>query len=66
MPEGRWSASRAAVKRWWASARPADRAELQLFVTSGGRFVRSEALAMIALFVVFLYMQFTGTTLSLP
>ena len=39
---------------------------LQLFVTSGGRFVRSEALAMIALFVVFLYMQFTGTTLSLP
>ena len=39
---------------------------LQMFVTSGARFVRAEALAMIACFVLFLAAQFMGFSLSLP
>lgn len=39
---------------------------MQMFVTSGRRFVRAEALAIIALYGVFLAAQFTGVTLSLP
>jgi cation:H+ antiporter len=39
---------------------------LQMFVTSGGKFVRSEALAMIALFALFLVAQFAGLRISLP
>lgn len=39
---------------------------LQMFVTSGNRFVRAEALAMIALFALFMAAQFGGFSLSLP
>ena len=39
---------------------------LQLFVTSGGRFVRSEAAIMVAVFVLFLAAQFMGFSISLP
>jgi len=39
---------------------------LQMFITSGRRFVRTEALAMIALYAVFLAAQFAGFSLSLP
>ena len=39
---------------------------LQLFVTSGGRFVRSEAAIMVAVFVLFLTAQFMGFSISLP
>lgn len=39
---------------------------LQMFVTTGGRFVRSEAVVMILLFALFLTAQFMGFSLSLP
>ncbi len=39
---------------------------LQMFVTTGSRFVRSEAIVMIALFLLFLAAQFLGLPLSLP
>jgi cation:H+ antiporter len=39
---------------------------MQMFVTSGGRFVRAEAVVMIAIFAVFLTAQFTGLSVSLP
>ena len=39
---------------------------LQMFVTTGGKFVRSEAVAMIAIFVLFLAAQFMGFRISLP
>ncbi len=39
---------------------------LQMFITTGGRFVRSEAAVMIAVFVLFLAAQFTGFSISLP
>lgn len=39
---------------------------LQMFITTGGRFVRSEAAVMIAVFVLFLTAQFTGFSISLP
>jgi cation:H+ antiporter len=39
---------------------------LQLFVTSGGKFVRAEAAIMIALFALFLSAQFMGFSLALP
>jgi cation:H+ antiporter len=39
---------------------------LQMFVTSGSRFVRLEALIMVALFALFLSAQFMGFSISLP
>ena len=39
---------------------------LQMFVTTHGRFIRSEALVMIALFCLFLSAQFMGFGLALP
>lgn len=39
---------------------------MQMFVTSGGRFVRTEAAAIIALYGVFLAAQFGGWGISLP
>jgi len=39
---------------------------LQMFVTTGRRFVRLEALVMIAIFALFLAAQFAGFDLSLP
>ena len=39
---------------------------MQMFVTSGGRFVRSEAVAIIALYALFLAAQFGGFAISLP
>ena len=39
---------------------------LQMFVTTGGRFVRAEAAVMVAVFVLFLVAQFTGLQLALP
>ncbi|NLG35167.1 MAG: hypothetical protein GX548_07425 [Lentisphaerae bacterium] len=39
---------------------------LQMFVTTHGRFIRSEAVVMIALFALFLSAQFTGFSLALP
>ncbi len=39
---------------------------LQMFVTTGGRFVRAEAAVMVAIFVLFLVAQFTGLQLTLP
>lgn len=39
---------------------------LQMFVTTGARFVRTEALVMIAIFALFLAAQFMGFSLSLP
>ncbi len=39
---------------------------MQMFVTTDGRFVRSEALAIIALYGLFLAAQFGGFTVSLP
>ncbi len=39
---------------------------LQMFVTSGRRFVRAEALVMIAIFTLFLAAQFAGFSISLP
>ena len=39
---------------------------MQMFVTSGGRFVRSEALAIIALYGLFLAAQFGNFGISLP
>lgn len=39
---------------------------LQMFVTTHGRFIRSEAVVMIALFALFLTAQFTGFSLALP
>jgi len=39
---------------------------MQMFVTSGGRFIRSEALVMIALYVLFLAAQFMGFQITLP
>lgn len=39
---------------------------LKMFVTSGARFVRTEALAMIAIFAFFLSAQFMGFGISLP
>ena len=39
---------------------------LQLFVTSGGRFIRSEAAIMVAVFALFLAAQFMGFSISLP
>ncbi|NCA81701.1 MAG: hypothetical protein EOM72_03010 [Opitutae bacterium] len=39
---------------------------LQMFVTTGGRFVRAEAAAMVAIFALFLAAQFMGFSLSLP
>lgn len=39
---------------------------LQMFITTGGRFVRSEAAAMIAIFALFLAAQFMGFSISLP
>jgi cation:H+ antiporter len=39
---------------------------MQMFVTSGGRFVRAEAVVMIGIFAVFLAAQFTGLSISLP
>ncbi|NLB66091.1 MAG: hypothetical protein GX803_06460 [Lentisphaerae bacterium] len=39
---------------------------LQLFVTTQRRFVRSEALVMLALFALFMAAQFMGFSLSLP
>lgn len=39
---------------------------LQMFVTTGSRFVRSEAAVMVAIFLLFLAAQFMGFQLSLP
>jgi cation:H+ antiporter len=39
---------------------------LQMFVTSGRRFVRAEAVVMIAIFALFLAAQFAGFGISLP
>ncbi len=39
---------------------------LQMFVTTGSRFVRTEAAVMIAIFALFLAAQFMGFGLSLP
>jgi len=39
---------------------------LQMFVTTGGRFVRAEAVVMIAVFALFMTAQFTGFSISLP
>lgn len=39
---------------------------LQMFVTTGGRFVRAEAAVMVAIFILFLAAQFTGFSISLP
>ena len=39
---------------------------LQMFVTTGRRFVRSEAVVMIALYALFLAAQFMGFSISLP
>ncbi len=39
---------------------------LQMFVTTHGRFIRSEALVMIALFCLFLSAQFLGFGFALP
>lgn len=39
---------------------------LQMFVTTGGRFVRSEAAIMVAIFGLFLAAQFLGFSLTLP
>ncbi|MDR0993513.1 MAG: sodium:calcium antiporter [Verrucomicrobiota bacterium] len=39
---------------------------MQIFVTTGNRFVRSEGLAMIAIYAFFLYAQFTGLQFILP
>ncbi|MDD2239592.1 MAG: hypothetical protein PHO14_10110 [Kiritimatiellae bacterium] len=39
---------------------------LQIFVTTHGQFVRSEALVMIALFILFLSAQVMGFSLALP
>jgi cation:H+ antiporter len=39
---------------------------LQMFVTSGRRFVRGEAVVMIAIFALFLAVQFSGFSISLP
>ncbi len=39
---------------------------LQMFVTSGGRFVRTEAAVMVGIFVLFLTAQFMGLRLILP
>ena len=39
---------------------------LQMFVTTGARFVRTEAAVMIALFALFLAAQFMGFGLALP
>lgn len=39
---------------------------MQMFVSSGGRFVRSEAVAIIALYGLFLAAQFGGFGISLP
>lgn len=39
---------------------------LQMFVTTGGRFVRSEAAVMVAIFALFLAAQFMGLSISLP
>ena len=39
---------------------------MQMFVSTGGRFVRSEAVAIIALYGLFLAAQFGGFTVSLP
>ena len=39
---------------------------LQIFITSGRRFVRSEALCMIALYALFLAAHFMGFQLDLP
>jgi cation:H+ antiporter len=39
---------------------------LQMFVTTGGRFIRAEALVMIAIFALFMAAQFAGFSISLP
>ncbi len=39
---------------------------LQMFVTTGSRFVRSEAAVMVSIFLLFLAAQFMGFQLSLP
>ena len=39
---------------------------LQMFITTGGRFVRAEAAVMVAVFILFLTAQFTGFSISLP
>lgn len=39
---------------------------LQMFVTTGAKFVRTEAVVMVALFVLFLAAQFMGFSLRLP
>lgn len=39
---------------------------LQMFDTSGRRFVRAEALVMIALFALSMAAEFTGFGISLP
>ena len=39
---------------------------MQMFVSSGGRFVRTEAIAVIALYALFLAAQFGGFAISLP
>lgn len=39
---------------------------LQIFITTGGRFVRTEAAAMVAIFVLFLAAQFMGFSITLP
>ncbi len=39
---------------------------MQMFVTSGGRFIRSEAMIMISLYVLFLAAQFMGFQITLP
>jgi cation:H+ antiporter len=39
---------------------------LQMFITTGGRFVRTEAAVMIALFALFLAAQFLGFSITLP
>ena len=39
---------------------------LQMFVTTGARFVRTEALVMIVLFALFLAAQFMGFGFTLP
>ena len=39
---------------------------MQMFVTTGAKFVRTEAVVMVALFALFLCAQFMGFSLSLP
>ena len=39
---------------------------LQMFVTTGAKFVRTEAAVMVAIFALFLAAQFMGFSIRLP